>query len=365
MNTGTKPWARGSGRLVYNPHFWAILLTLIALSLLYWGYYYTDIDAGGAWRDWFWYVEVAEFGNDLHGSLFYIPLLYAAFIFWWRGILITWLLSMIVIFPHMIDYSPDVPSLVTNIIFLSVPLLVVAFITAEVKWRDKEKKTLAEREAERQAYMSQIFKAQEEERQRIAQELHDDTTQTLLVIANRAQALVSDEKSEADGHVKEQASWIRDAALHVSEDVRRLSLDLRPSILDNIGLVPALRWLVDRLNQENSIDTSMAVEGTPRKISAEKEVMIFRIAQEAINNIRRHSQATEATVTLEFAADTVKIAVRDNGKGFSMPKAAGALASRGKLGIIGMQQRTRFLDGSFDIHSEPGKGTLVSVKAKA
>ena len=77
------------------------------------------------------------------------------------------------------------------------------------------------------------------------------------------------------------------------------------------------------------------------------------------------SQATEAIVTLEFAADTVRIAVWDNGRGFSMPKAAGALTSRGKLGIIGMQQRTRFLDGSFDIHSEPGKGTLVSVKARA
>ena len=73
MNKGTKPWTGGVGRLVYNPHFWAILLTLIILSLLYWGYYYTDIDADGGWRDWFWYVEVAEFSNDIHGSLFCRP----------------------------------------------------------------------------------------------------------------------------------------------------------------------------------------------------------------------------------------------------------------------------------------------------
>ena len=315
MNTVIKPWTFGRSKLTSSPHFWAIVFILVVLSLLYWFYYYTKIDLDGLWRNWFWYVEIFEFKYDVHGSLFYIPLLYAAFIFRWPGILVTWLLSMAIIFPQVVDYSPDVASLVVNTIFLTVPLLVVGFITVELKWRDRERKMLAEREAERQAHMSQIFKAQEDERRRIAQELHDDTTQTLLVIANRSQDLASDEHSKISPQVKGQIEWISDAIFRVSEDMRRLSLDLRPSILDNIGLVPALRWLVYRLNQEDNINTEMLVSGAPWKLDSGKDVMIFRIVQEALNNIRKHSQATEAMVKLEFAPETVKITVQDNGKG--------------------------------------------------
>jgi signal transduction histidine kinase len=361
MNNVIKPGPREKNRLISNPHFWLICFTLIVICLLYLIYYYTKIDLIGNWRHWFWYIEILEFRYDIHGSLFYIPLLYAAFIFGWRGILITWLSSMVVILPHIVDYAPDTPSLLTNVIILSVPLLVVAFIAVELRWREKEKTTLVERESERQAYMSQIFKAQEDERQRIAQELHDDTTQTLLVIANRAQALVSDESTEIASQTKRQAEWIRDAVIQVSEDMRRLSLDLRPSVLSDMGLVPALRWLVDRLNQEDSIDTKMLVDGELRKLNAETEVMIFRIVQEALNNIRRHAHATEAVLALEFTTDTVKITVRDNGKGFTMPKTTGYFTSKGRLGIIDMQQRAKFLNGTFNIRSEIGKGTSVSI----
>jgi len=95
--------------------------------------------------------------------------------------------------------------------------------------------------------------------------------------------------------------WIRDAILQVLEDVQRLSLDLRPSVLNDIGLVPALRWLTDCLNHEGGIETEVVVHGAERKLSSETEVTIFRIVQEALNNARRHSKATEAVVTLELA----------------------------------------------------------------
>ena len=208
--------------------------------------------------------------------------------------------------------------------------------------------------------LAQTVQAQEDERHRIAQELHDDTIQTLLVIANRTQSLMCDENNGTNSKVRANVEWIRDAILNVSDDVRRLSLDLRPSILDNIGLVSALTWLVDRLNQEDSIDAQMKVSGKSYRLNHETEVIIFRIVQEALNNVRRHSKANMAVVSLEFSEDSLKVAVQDNGKGFTLPREQSDFTAKGKLGLAGMQQRTKFLGGVFNIYSEPGKGTLVS-----
>jgi len=358
------PWLRETDKSLYNPRLITLVIIVAGLTALYYVYFYTDIDAYGDWREWLWHLEVFEFRNDLNGGLFYLPFLYAALMFWWRGVLITWLVSMVLMLPHIIDYSSDIASLLSNIFFLLVPLMIVSFISLEMKWREKERSTLAEREGDRQVYMSQIFKAQENERQRIAQELHDDTTQSLLVIANRVQSLVADECIGNHPHLKENAEWVRDAILSVSEDMRRLSLDLRPAILDNLGLIPALRWLVNRLMQEGEIDAKIVIRGDDRKLNLETEVIIFRIVQEALNNIRRHSGATKAVVVFEFAPDTIRLKVRDNGKGFHLPQTIGNLPSRGKLGIIGMLQRSKLLNGTFDISSEPGKGTTVVIEAK-
>jgi len=343
-----------TGRIIYNPHFWALIGIVSILIVIYYG-----------WRFWFpWFRDwfLFEYRYDAIGSLFFIPFLYAAFVFWWRGAAITWSLSMAAILPQMVYIAPDSPSLVRNIGFSLFPLMAVVIIALELNWREKERKVAAEREKERQVYMSQIFKAQENERRRIAQELHDDTTQTLLVIANRAQSLVSGDYDETALEVREHAEWIRDAILQVSEGIRRLSLDLRPSLLDNIGLVPALRWLLNRLNQDDGITTKMMVKGVERKLPPEIEASIFRIVQEALHNVRRHSEASMAVLTLGFNSKSLKIRVRDNGKGFSLQETVGKLATEGKLGIIGMQQRAQFLDGTFDIHSELGKGTLVSIE---
>ncbi|MBA7652050.1 hypothetical protein ES703_59879 [subsurface metagenome] len=123
----------------------------------------------------------------------------------------------------------------------------------------------------------------------------------------------------------------------------------------------AIRWLVDRLNEEEMIKGSVVIKGIERDFSSESEVTIFRIIQEALNNVRRHSQATEVLVTVEFPPESVKIVVNDNGKGFILNKTAGDLAAEGKLGIIGMQQRAKFLNANFGIYSQPSKGTSVSI----
>jgi two-component system sensor histidine kinase UhpB len=266
------------------------------------------------------------------------------------------------VLPIIADMWPNY-YLVTNITLLLLPLLIVSLATIELEWRRKERKIFAEREEERQVYISKVLESQENERLRIAQELHDDTIQTLLVIANRAETLVpaGDDMRE----VRKNAEWIRDTTLETVEGLRRISLDLRPSILGDLGLVPALRWLVDRMNKESGINTRIMVNGKKRKLSPEAEITIFRITQEALNNVKRHSRATEAVVTLEFTPEgCLRISIEDNGQGFRPPKKFDRLASSGKLGLIGMHQRIDFLGGTFAIRSKPGEGTLLLIEAR-
>ena len=126
---------------------------------------------------------------------------------------------------------------------------------------------------------------------------------------NRANDLTFYKKNEAAAEVCERASWIRDTVMQLSEDLRRISLDLRPILLDNLGLVSALRWLTDRLNRETQINTKISVRGKSRNLTPETEGTIFRIIQEALNNIRRHSEATEATVSLIFKPRSFRVTV--------------------------------------------------------
>lgn len=341
-------------RMTHNAHFWIIIALMVALTVIYYGW--------KDWFPWFWRFFFFEYKNNIVGTLFIVPFVYASLVFWWRGSLIVWLLSAAAMSPLVVFYSLTPGSFTVNVVFAFVPLMLVIIIAFEQEWRETQKRILAEREEERQVYMSQIFKTQEDERQRIAQELHDGTMQELLVIANRAQILASGDGNETTVGMREHAEWVRDAILQVLEDVRRLSLDLRPSVLDDIGLVPALRWLSDRLNHEGGIETKVVVHGVERKLSSETEVTIFRIVQEALNNARRHSNATEVVVALEFAPESLEITVQDNGDGFSLNETIRDLTAEGKLGLIGMQQRAKFLNSTFNIFSQPGKGTLVSIE---
>jgi two-component system sensor histidine kinase DegS len=352
------------GNILANPHFWVIVFINLALIFVYQAWPWR------AWNIWPWFpwlstlynVAVVEFVNHAVGILFLIPIIYAAVVFSWPGALAACLVSLGVVLP-IIDGMWSANYLVTNIGLLLLPFLVISLATFELEWRRKERKIFAEREAEREVYISKILESQENERLRIAQELHDDTIQTLLVIANRTQKLVSSD-NHATAELKKDAEWVRDATLQAVEGVRRASLALRPSILDDLGLVPALRWLVDNMNHDSEIKTRILVDGVKRKLSPKAEVIIFRIIQEALNNIKRHSGATEAVVTLEFTMEFLKISINDNGQGFRPPRKFQGLASSGRLGLIGIHQRIDLLGGTFKIHSRLGEGTLLLIRVK-
>ena len=336
-------------------HFWIIIIISISILIIYYGW--------KDWFPWFWQFIILEYKYNTSGIFLLIPFLYGALVFWWRGSLVIWMLNMAAIFPRIIDYSVNAAGFTRNILILCAPVAIVMLIAMELKWRENQRQVLADRERERKIYMLQILKAQEDERQRIAQELHDDAIQELLLIANRAQKLVSG-KIPVTPEAKAQAKWMKDATLRVSEEIRRIGRDLRPSILDNVGLVPAIRWLVERLNNESTLEGKVIITGDERSLNSESEVMVFRIVQEALNNAWKHSGATKVIITAQFYPESLKIAVEDNGKGFIQDKSISNLASEGKLGILGMQQRAQYLNGDLDIKPVLGKGTTVSLAIK-
>jgi len=209
-------------------------------------------------------------------------------------------------------------------------------------------------------YLQQVTRAQEEERKRISHELHDEAIQGLVVLSRQLDALASSGEglSEDNSLLLEE---LRQQTSNIMQGVRRLSQDLRPAALDRLGLLPALEWLASDVAEYSGIAIKVNVLGTKRHLHEEVQLVLFRIAQEALRNVWRHSQATEAEITLEFDERKTRIIVSDNGKGFNLPKTMGDLARDGKLGLAGMQERAQLLDGTLTVQSEPGRGTTVTV----
>jgi two-component system, NarL family, sensor histidine kinase DegS len=346
-------------RSLYSPHLIAVILITIGIAT----YYYSRI-LFTFQPDWSWQLEIFEFTNNIQGSLYIIPIVYASTIFWLRGTLITWLISVFLTLPLAIYYRPSVVSVAANLFFLCIPLLLVVFISLQINWRNRERQTLLDREKERQIYVAQIFKAHEDERKSIAQELHDDAIQSMLVTANTVQAIIKSATEANARQICELAVVARDEILRISGDLKRLALDLRPGILDNLGFAAALRWLVDRFNLEGNVTAEIVVHGTPRELPEGTDLIIFRVVHEALNNVRKHANATRVTVLLEYQPEKIKMTVSDNGRGFNVPERIAALISKEKLGLVGMQERVHSLNGRFDVYSSPSEGTRVEVEFK-
>jgi signal transduction histidine kinase len=147
------------------------------------------------------------------------------------------------------------------------------------------------------------------------------------------------------------------------QEMRRFSHDLRPSVLDDLGLLPAIELLADDIEKQG-IDTTFRVIGEVRRLPPEAEVMLFRIAQEALRNIWRHAQASAVELAIEFTDSLLSLRIRDNGCGFRLPRSLGDQASLGKLGLVGMQERARLLGGTLVVDSKPGRGTTIVVEIR-
>ena len=209
-------------------------------------------------------------------------------------------------------------------------------------------------------YAHKITQAQEEERKRIARELHDDTIQSLIALSRRMEALLTTDE-RLPSSIMGRIEQLQHATLDVIQQVRRFSQDLRPSILDDLGLLPTLKELTAELDRLDGLQAEFRAIGQERRLSTEVELTLFRIAQEALNNVRKHAHAHKVTMTVEMSDSAVRMMIEDDGKGFKPPTLTEHPRAASKLGLIGMQERARLLGGMLLIDSSPDQGTKVLV----
>ncbi|MFS0763607.1 sensor histidine kinase [Peribacillus phoenicis] len=203
-------------------------------------------------------------------------------------------------------------------------------------------------EEEIQKMTGKIIDVQEEERKRISRELHDDIGQNLyshLITINRLQ-------TEMDHPLLDQ---MQDEATEIIEALRHLSWELRPSVLDDLGLFPAIRSLLGQFSEHHHIKVHFECYLNCR-LNTNKEITIYRIIQEALTNIRKYAQTEEATVTIQEIEEEVRVEIEDKGKGFDLEK-----VTRG-VGLFSMEERARVCGGNLILHSREGKGTKVILK---
>jgi signal transduction histidine kinase len=209
-------------------------------------------------------------------------------------------------------------------------------------------------------YIAAITQGQEEERKRLARELHDDTVQALIALGQQVEmaekALPNDPKRAG-----ERLRQVRTMLAETVEGIRRFSRDLRPIYLEDLGFIPALEMLTQEANQQQTIAVDFATTGPVRRLPPDLELAAYRIVQEALNNILQHARASRAWVKVRFETEDLVLGVRDNGQGFDPPNMPDILARQGHFGLMGIQERALLYGGRLDIHSAPGKGTEIIV----
>ena len=219
---------------------------------------------------------------------------------------------------------------------------------------------LARQQAARLAFSRQILQGQESERQRIAVNLHDSLGQDLLVIKNQARLAMQSTGDEADR--QNRLRKISEITSQAIEEVRQITHDLRPYQLDRLGLTQAIRTVVNQAAENSPVLIATSLDPIDGIFSKDSEIHVYRIVQEALNNIVKHSAATEAAIVIKCLAAEVALSIRDNGCGFDAELAGSTSAQGIGYGLIGMRERARILDGRFEIDSRPTQGTIVTIE---
>lgn len=204
-----------------------------------------------------------------------------------------------------------------------------------------------------QALSRRLVDVQEQERRYVARELHDEASQALTYLIYALNMLRSDVNSPEA--VEAAIDEINRIVQDVLDNLHRLSVNLRPSSLDLLGLIPALRQLVESIQEKHNIDVQFEVRGFNQRLIGDVEISIYRIVQESLNNALHHAQASQINILLEQCSDHLRVSVVDNGKGFD-PQ---ALACSERLGIFGMRERAEMLNGRLSVISAPGNGTKI------
>lgn len=219
-----------------------------------------------------------------------------------------------------------------------------------------------ERREQQSKYIQRVLRAQEDERKRIARELHDTVAQDLAALRLDAERLAA---VAPDARRRAQLEAVEKGARDCLVTVRRILLDLRPEVLENLGLVAALSWLLERAEQHSGIETHLMLDGDDApELDYETAISLFRVAQEAVLNVLQHAAAERIHLNLRSDDEIIELTVEDDGCGFDSAQ-HWPDASReppGGLGIVGMRERAHLVHGELSLHSAPGEGTVLHVR---
>jgi signal transduction histidine kinase len=284
--------------------------------------------------------------------LLYVVIVYASIVFRTRiGIIVAVLVTLALV-PQQVFKLHDIPFF-RPISYGTAAILTAWLIGTILNRRDQAKEAYDIQ----QSLARQVVTVRETEKQSLAHELHDVVLQKAVDIAHEIDDLLeeaSDEVSRA--RLKQLRTDIGD----MMEQTRQVVRDLRPPMLDEIGLVGSLKELADS-RAEHGIEITLSVWGKERRLPDMMEAALFRIAEEALNNVRRHSEATRIEIVVEFAADQVRLQLSDNGVGFVLPTYRELVGER-KFGVVDMSERARLAGGNFHIESTVGRGTVITVE---
>ncbi len=233
------------------------------------------------------------------------------------------------------------------------PQLAVAVENARL-WEDVQDK-----EALRTRLLQKVVGAQEDERRRISRELHDELGQGLTSLLVRLQLL---EKLDGHGEAHEIIAGLKESTTGMLSSIHDLALELRPTILDDLGLVPALAQYIKTCPQHLGIQVDFEVVGSNgTRLPREIETTLYRIIQESLTNVARHAQVKKASILLKFGGDRVAVIIEDSGAGFDMEDVRSHPAEVSRLGIYGMEERVALVGGKVTIETAPGAGTNIYV----
>jgi signal transduction histidine kinase len=321
-----------------------IALVLVVGSL----YYIGDGLLGGATH------RLAPFlyGQAYHELvllLFSGVVIYAAISLRMKWALAVSLAGFLIMVPHTL-LIPAYPDPIYRILsWFVINILLALLISGILNAREQQ-----------QIYLRDIINAQEQERHRLSRELHDDTAQGLIDAAHAVDEMLESSRQLPENLVTSLHSLRQDID-KILEKTRRAIQGLRPPLLDEVGIKPALLWLCDSLSEESGIDIAAKIDLPEEKLTQEAKIVLFRVTQEALTNIKKHARATKAEIALKANENRVTLIIKDNGVGF-VPTSRGKLRSGGKLGLVGIQERVNLVHGYFDLHSRIRQGTTIRVE---
>jgi len=329
----------------YRKNMSLITVLIIVLGVLY---FMGDGSLSNLWTppDFFYRVGYHELLLAVFSGL----VIYGTITFGvWGGIGLT-LIGLAIVLPHDIKYPLQQDAYYRVASWMAKNGLLAIFIGTAIEAKDQQR-----------LYLKELFNIEEQQRHRLARELHDDAAQGLVDAGHGIDEILARTPDMPSG-TAESLVTLRKQMDQVLDATRRAIQGLRPPLLDEMGITPALIWLCDGLAEETGIKVERRINMGPHtRLTPEIELALFRISQEALSNIKKHSSASEVNYDLEVRHNKIKLTIGDNGGGFVLIKESQVRFS-GKMGLIGIRERVRLLDGSFSLSSTQGVGTVLTIE---